>query len=47
MSFKIGLRPAQEFDIKLVDNKITAPEVQLDYNCTLNNDLVDYFKTLF
>jgi hypothetical protein len=45
---QLGKEPVQELDIELSVGKLVSSGIaNWSFDCTHNNDLVDYFKTMF
>jgi len=45
---QLGKEPVQELDIELSVGKLVSSGIaSWSFDCTHNNDLVDYFKTMF
>ena len=45
---KLGLEKVKEIDIEMDKGKFVSGGVaSWNFDCTHNNDLVDYFKTMF
>ena len=48
IKLKLGKEPIQEIEIELSFGKLVkSGAVSWNFDCTHNNDLVDYFKTMF
>jgi len=48
MRLSLGVQTTKEIQIELKQGKLASSEAATwNFDCTHNNDLVDYFKTLF
>jgi hypothetical protein len=47
LKLKLGIYKLQDLEVTVVNGALVGtPEVKLVLDCTYNNDLVDFFKTL-